>query len=123
MIIYIDDIIILNQNQQDLIKDRDTVIFTLQCLAFVINWEKSHLGPTQTLEYLGMLIAYVTMTLSLPERKLIAIIQKCQCLLAETVVTIREVSELVGILSYLLTNWLAYLYGRIQTPRPDVMPD
>ena len=24
---------------------------------------------------------------------------------------------------YLLTNWLAYLYGRIQSPRPDVMPD
>ena len=24
---------------------------------------------------------------------------------------------------YLLTNWLAYLYGRIHSPRPDVMPD
>ena len=24
---------------------------------------------------------------------------------------------------YLLTNWFAYLYGRIQSPRPDVMPD
>ena len=24
---------------------------------------------------------------------------------------------------YLLTNWLAYLYGRIQSPRPDVIPD
>ena len=26
-------------------------------------------------------------------------------------------------MSYLLTNWLEYLYGRIQSPRPDVMPD
>ena len=24
---------------------------------------------------------------------------------------------------YLLTNWLAYLYGRMESPRPDVMPD
>ena len=24
---------------------------------------------------------------------------------------------------YLLTDWLAYLYGRVQSPRPDVMPD
>ena len=24
---------------------------------------------------------------------------------------------------YLLTNWPAYLYGRIQSPRLDVMPD
>ena len=62
------------------------MIFILQCLGSVINCEKSHLVPTQTLEYLGMLIASVTMTLSLPERKLIAIIQKCQCLLAKTVV-------------------------------------
>ena len=31
-------------------------------------------------------------------------------------------TELVG-QCYLLTNWLAYLYGRIQSPRPDVMPD
>ena len=29
----------------------------------------------------------------------------------------------IDILYYLLTNWLAYLYGRIQSPRPDVMPD
>ena len=28
-----------------------------------------------------------------------------------------------SIVYYLLTNWLAYLYGRIQSPRPDVMPD
>ena len=26
-------------------------------------------------------------------------------------------------LYYLLTDWLAYLIGRIQSPRPDVMPD
>ena len=64
---------------------------------FVINWEKFHLEPTQTLEYLWMLIASVTMTLSHPERKLVAIIQKCQCLFAKTVVTIREVSGLIGI--------------------------
>ena len=24
---------------------------------------------------------------------------------------------------YVLTNWFAYLYGRIQSPRPDEMPD
>ena len=29
--------------------------------------------------------------------------------------------KVAGILSF--TNWLPYLYGRIQSPRPDVMPD
>ena len=27
------------------------------------------------------------------------------------------------VLNYLLTNWFAYLYGRIQSPRPAVMLD
>ena len=31
--------------------------------------------------------------------------------------------SVIMMLFYLLTNWLAYLYGRIQSPRPDVMPD
>ena len=31
----------------------------------------------------------------------------------------RNISQLV----YLLTNWLAYLYERIQSSKPDVMPD
>ena len=26
-------------------------------------------------------------------------------------------------LDYLLTNWLAHLYERMQSPKPDVMPD
>ena len=31
--------------------------------------------------------------------------------------------RIAALLSYLFTNWLAYLYGRMQSPRPDVMPD
>ena len=31
--------------------------------------------------------------------------------------------RLAADLYYLLTNWFAYLYGRIQSPRPDVMLD
>ena len=27
------------------------------------------------------------------------------------------------VLYYLLTNWLSYLYGRIPSPRPNVIPD
>ena len=38
--------------------------------------------------------------------------------------TLRKVCGLdENVRYYLLTNWLAYLYGRIQSPRPDVMPD
>ena len=55
LVIYIDDIIILNQSCTALLQDRDSVIFLLQCLRFVINWTKYQLEPTQSLEYLGFL--------------------------------------------------------------------
>ena len=29
----------------------------------------------------------------------------------------------LGIMAYRLTNWLMFLCGQIQSPRPDVMPD
>ena len=36
---------------------------------------------------------------------------------------LKHAKQLLMRLFYLLTNWLAYLYGRIQSPRPHVMPD
>ena len=34
-----------------------------------------------------------------------------------------KLSLATGVRDYLLTNWFAYLYWRIQRPRPAVMPD
>ena len=39
-------------------------------------------------------------------------------------VIIKETGKHVDVgLFYLLTDWLAYLYRRIRSPKPDVMPD
>ena len=35
----------------------------------------------------------------------------------------RSKDSIVQSLSYRLTNWLMFLCGQIQSPRPDVMPD
>ena len=40
-----------------------------------------------------------------------------------TKISIRAKRSISRVFSYLLTNWLAYLYRQIQSPRPDVMPD
>ena len=40
-----------------------------------------------------------------------------------TIIDLNETELDSSIGDYLLTNWLAYLYRRIQSPRPDVMPD
>ena len=81
LVIYIDDIIILNQSRMALLQDTDTVIFSLQCVGFVINWTKSQLEPTQSLECLGFLVNSVLMTLALPEQKVENIVRKCHSVL------------------------------------------
>ena len=56
---------------------RDTVIFLLQHLGFVINQKKSLLQAVQEIEFLGLNINSLNMTVSLPNEKLRAIISRC----------------------------------------------
>jgi hypothetical protein len=49
LVIYLDDILILNESKSGLEADINTVIDLLQSLGFLINWEKSIVVPTQTI--------------------------------------------------------------------------
>ena len=116
LVIYTDEIIILNQSHTALLQDRDTVIFLLQCLGFVINWTKSQLEPTQSLEYLGFLVNSVLMTPALPEQKVENIVRKCHSVLNGRSLSIRQISELVGMLTASVQAVLPapLHYGRLQ---------
>jgi len=96
MLIYLDDIIILNQDPVSLIKDRDSTIWILQNLGFIISWEKSHLTPSQKVEYLGWLIDSQSMNLSLPEAKLQDLLTQCQLVITQNKVSARLLSRLIG---------------------------
>ena len=52
-VIYLDDILLMNESRQDLLNNRDTAIWLLTYLGVVIDMEKSVLVPSQKLEYLG----------------------------------------------------------------------
>ena len=56
LIIYLDDMLIMARSVQELIFHRDTVIYLLQNLGFVLNLKKSVLEPSQKMEFLGMVI-------------------------------------------------------------------
>jgi len=96
LIIYLDDCLILNQDKLRLLQDRDTTLWVLQMLGFVINWEKSSLVPVQSLEFLGFQVDSVAMTLTLPEDKVIDIRQRCLHMLQERSTTVREMAKLIG---------------------------
>ena len=77
-------------------RDRNTTLWLLQMLGFVINWEKSVLDPSQEMEYLGFVIDSPHLSLSLPASKVAKIRQECVKMLGAVTVSVRELASLIG---------------------------
>ena len=71
LVIYLDDIIFMNESREGVISDVSTAIDLLTGLGFLVNWEKSVLLPSQSLEYLGLLVDSVALSLALPSDKVL----------------------------------------------------
>ena len=56
LLIYLDDLLLLNQSQTALEKDKCLLLVLLHKLGFVVNQQKSMLISTQKIEYLGFVI-------------------------------------------------------------------
>ena len=92
----IDDMLIFAKSQQELEMARDTVLFLLQNLGFVINWEKSVLIPTKTMEFLGVTINSEEMTFSIPDQKMQKIICLCEQATQSSHLSVRNLASIVG---------------------------
>ena len=81
-----------------------------------MNWEKSLLVPTQSLTFLGLSIDSQTMSLSLPEKKILDIQNKCQSLICNPTTSARTVARLIGTLEVAHpATWQAPLhYSQLQ---------
>ena len=96
LIIYLDDILLLNQSKEGLMKDRDSLIWLLHNLGWLINWKKSVLQPKQTIEFLGLKVDSIEMSVYLPQDKIQSIKMKCQNAIKSDHITIQELASLVG---------------------------
>ena len=96
LVIYLDDILLLNQSQVGLQKDRDTLLWLLHNLGWLVNWKKSVLIPSQKLEFLGLTINSTEMEITLSETKVAKIKQKCLETVNKQNVSIQELSSLIG---------------------------
>ena len=99
MLIYLDDMLLMGHSIEEISMCRDTVIFLLQYLGFVINWKKSVLTPVQEIEFLGLKINSVNLEISLTEEKIQKVKTKCQNLLTEPETSILELTRVIGLLT------------------------
>ena len=91
--------LLIGHSLEKIIMSRDTVIFLLQHLGFVINWKKSVLTPVQEIEFLGLTINSVTLELSLNKTKIQKVVSECQNLLNNPQTSILELTRLIGLLT------------------------
>lgn len=96
LIIYLDDILILSRSKEKLVQSRNTTLFLLQMLGFMINWKKSMLDAVQVISFLGFEIDSVNMLFKLPEGKVQKIKDECKRILKEESLSVREMSQLIG---------------------------
>ena len=111
ILIYLDDMLLLSQSIERLLVARDTVIFLIQHLGFVINLKKSVMEPEQKIKYLGLVINSIRMTLSLTEEKVKGILQECKIIFSMKEIMVLQLTQLVDLL---LSTIQAVLPAQIQ---------
>ena len=97
-IVFLDDLLILGSSIKESKANTQLTLYLLQWLGVTINWEKSMVVPTQSLTFLGLSIDSQTMSLSLPEEKILNIQSKCPSLIRNPTSSAREVASLIGTL-------------------------
>jgi hypothetical protein len=114
VVIYLDDILLLYQDKEELRMLFDKVLEHLQNLGFTIKQEKCSSAPTQSLVFLGGLLISVNMTISLPSEKLNAITKAAQEMQKDREVTDKVLSSFLGRLSHAaqMGVWTAPLHYR-----------
>ena len=93
LVIYLDDILLMGRTLEEILMSRDTLIFLLQHLGFVMNL-KSVLKPAQQIEFLDLKRDFHTMALALTEEKMKKVILECQNLHSHPQTTALELKKI-----------------------------
>ena len=96
IIVYIDDMLILANSKEEAIQHLEVLLFLLEALGFMVNSEKSHLSPSQEIEFLGLQVDSQNTLLRLPGEKLRLIRKEAIELLQKERVSARHLSQFIG---------------------------
>ncbi|KAJ1172815.1 hypothetical protein NDU88_004657 [Pleurodeles waltl] len=99
LIIYLDDILIMAQEERLARLHLSWTMQLLQDLSFIINVEKSQLQPVQNIEFLGFRIDSIATLLKLPLTKRLAIKKELRKALSAHSISLRVLARLVGLLA------------------------
>ena len=99
IIVYLDDFLIVSESKIVCAEALKTLILLLRKLGFMIHWGKV-IDPTTCITFLGIELDSISMTLRLPEEKLLLLRQELQSSLSRHRFTKRQLQSLAGRLSW-----------------------
>lgn len=97
-VIYLDDILCIGNNINECESNVQETLNLLECLGFTINYNKSNMKPQKTCKFLGFVFNTESLTISLPLEKRDNIAQLVAKFSDLPRCTIREFSQLIGVL-------------------------
>ena len=84
LIVYLDDMLLLEQSYEALLSFTQEAVNLLQNLGFEVNWSKAILTPVQRVEFLGTIIDSRNFSFFLPEDKASHLRKTCKKFLKES---------------------------------------
>ena len=113
MVIYLADLNILSDSKEGALSDLAITVGLLTSLGFLVNWDKSVLDPSRSIEFLGLLLDSVSLSLALPPEKVSSLLSLCRRSLEKGFVSLHDFSSLLGSFSWAIpTVPFAQVYYR-----------
>ncbi|XP_077143343.1 uncharacterized protein LOC143806556 [Ranitomeya variabilis] len=113
---YLDDLLIVGRDSLQCEKRLGEVVFSLQKLGWIINWEKSRLQPVTCQKFLGLLLDSVDQICRLPDEKKTTIIHKVSIAISKRSMSLRKAMSLLGSLTSCLpaVQWAQFHTRQLQ---------
>ena len=96
IVIYIDDSLIIADSAERARRDCEFVIDTFKKCGFSINWDKSSLQPSTTVEFLGFMLDSAKMTITLTENKRADLLRVLRLAKHKSKVSLRFLAKVIG---------------------------
>lgn len=94
----LDDILCIGDTYSECYNNVKATLNLLECLGFVVNYDKSSVVPKQSCKFLGFIFNSVNQSISLPPEKRLKIINLVDSFSQKQKCTVREFAQLIGVL-------------------------
>ena len=95
LVIFLDDMLVLAQLNEDLMSQMEQIAQLLNLLGFSINHEKSQLNPTQQIQFLGFQIDSHDLMIQLTQEKVERLVETCKAV-EQSNPSVQDLARLIG---------------------------